>query len=177
MIRKVEIKDAPLIRDIYSYYVEKSSISFEYEVPSIEEFERRISNTLSFYPYLVYEEDSVILAYAYASRLKERKAYSWNVETSIYVKNGFQRRGIGKELHKKLKEELKKMGILSMYACISAPVDEESNSILFHKYLGYKLCGRFSKCGYKFNSWYDIVWMQLDIGNHKEGVLPPISYK
>ena len=108
MIRCVTLDDAVAIQEIYSYYVENTAITFEYEVPTVDEFKNRISKTLKFYPYLVYEEDGVILGYAYASPFKERAAYDWDIETSIYIKNGFQKKGIGKLLHEELKQELKK---------------------------------------------------------------------
>lgn len=181
MIRSASTSDAPVIREIYKPYVEETAITFEYEVPSAEEFERRIGKTLSFYPYLVYEEDGVILGYAYASPFKERAAYDWAVETSIYVRKGTTKKGIGRALHDALKEELKRMGILSMYACIAAPSGEDEhlddNSIGFHSHLGYRLCGRFSKCGYKFGTWYDMVWMELFIGSHEKDVSKPLAWK
>ena len=180
MIRCVTLEDAVAIQKNYSYYVENTAITFEYEVPTVDEFKNRISKTLKFYPYLVYEEDGVILGYAYASPFKERAAYDWDIETSIYIKNGFQKKGIGKLLHEELKQELKKMGILTMYACIAAPNKEDehlnSNSIDFHTHIGYKMCGRFSMCGYKFNTWYDMVWMEYFISEHCDNVKHPTSY-
>ena len=181
MIRSANVDDAPAIREIYKPYVEETAITFEYDVPTEEEFVRRIATTLSFYPYLVYEEDGAILGYAYASPFKERAAYDWAVETSIYVKKGITKKGIGRLLHDSLKAELERMGILSMYACIAAPSGEDEhlddNSIGFHSHLGYTLCGRFSKCGYKFGTWYDMVWMELLIGEHGNHVSKPLAWK
>ena len=84
-IRPAKLSDAPAIQAIYAPYVEKTAITFEYEVPSIQEFEARISKTLEKFPYLVVEEDGRVLGYAYASTYYARTAYDWTTELSIYL--------------------------------------------------------------------------------------------
>lgn len=85
-IRTATINDAPRLLEIYGYYVRETAISFEYEVPSVEEFQERVERTLARYPYLVLEEDGRVLGYAYASPFKARAAYDWSCELSIWTR-------------------------------------------------------------------------------------------
>ena len=106
-IRVATKEDAEALLAIYAPYVEKTAITFEYEVPSIEEFRCRIQETLKKYPYLVAEKNRRIVGYAYASCFKNRAAYDWCVETSIYVNYDLKRCGIGKKLYLALEKALK----------------------------------------------------------------------
>ena len=103
-IRIASAKDAAALLEIYAPYVKNTAITFEYEVPSLQEFERRIENILKKYPYLVAETDGKIVGYAYVSAFKERAAYDWAVETSIYIDKKLKRMGIGKKLYSVLEE-------------------------------------------------------------------------
>ena len=177
IIRAAKDEDAEQLLDIYAPYVTDTAITFEYEVPSIEEFRRRIINIQQKYPYLVAEnEESTLIGYAYASTFKARAAYDWAVETSIYVRQGEAGKGLGRLLHDSLEKKLQLMGILNMCACITAPRGADpyvtDNSILFHDHMGYRLVGRFTQCGYKFGRWYDMVWMEKHIGAHPDIVKP-----
>jgi L-amino acid N-acyltransferase YncA len=170
MIRKATVSDAEQILDIYSYYIKETAITFEYDIPSIEEFRSRIENTLKKYPYLVEEEDGKILGYAYAGTFKDRAAYDWSVETSIYVDKDLKKKGVGRKLYEALEKALAEQEIINLYACIAYPIEEDEyltkNSVDFHAHLGYELVGRFHKCAYKFDRWYDMVWMEKFIGEH-----------
>ena len=162
--------DAKALLAIYTPYVEQTAITFEYDVPTLEEFTSRIQNTLRKFPYIIAEENNQILGYAYASPFKERAAYGWSVETSIYVKQDKRQKGIGRILYDRLEEILKKQGILNVNACIGYPQIEDEyltqDSVRFHEKLGYSMVGTFHKCGYKFGRWYDMVWMEKFIGEH-----------
>ena len=105
-IRPANLADAQAIQAIYAPYVEKTAITFEYEVPSVQEFEKRISNTIERYPYLVAEEDGQVLGYAYASTYYARTAYDWTTELSIYLNEDARGRGLGSQLYGALEEEL-----------------------------------------------------------------------
>ena len=118
-IRDVELSDAKALLIIYAPYVENTAITFEYDVPSEEEFRERISKVTRQFPWVVAEEDGRIAGYAYASPFKERAAYQWAVETSIYVDRHMKRQGIGLLLHDALEQRLRQQGILNMNACIS----------------------------------------------------------
>ena len=171
MIRTVNVKDAEQLLKIYAYYVENTAITFEYEVPSLEEFEQRILKTLEKYPYLVLEKEGQILGYAYAGVFKDRAAYDWSAETTIYLKQDAVKCGLGRLLYEALEHEMKKRGFLNLYACIGYPIEEDEyltkNSAGFHEHLGYQMVGEVHKCGYKFGRWYNMIWMEKIIGEHK----------
>lgn len=171
VIRLATVEDAPKLLEIYRYYVESTAITYEYDVPSLEEFEKRIENVLKNFPYLVAEQDGTILGYAYASKFHERAAYQWSVEMSIYLDKDQKRNGLGRMLYEELEKRLKAQGILNLYACIGYPEKEDEyltyDSVRFHEKMGYKLIGEFHKCGKKFDRWYNMVWMEKIIGEHK----------
>lgn len=173
-IRVATPEDAEALLDIYAPYVTDTAITFEYEVPSLTEFRKRIRHTLERYPYLVMEQNGEILGYAYAGPFKERAAYDWAVETTIYVKQGMKKQGIGRKLYQALEDTLIRQNILNLNACIGYPTVEDEyltrNSMEFHQHLGYRLVGQFYRCGYKFGRWYDMVWMEKLVGEH--GVEP-----
>jgi phosphinothricin acetyltransferase len=152
--------------------VEHTAITFEYEVPTVAEFKNRIETTLKKYPYLVAEKDKELLGYAYAGAFKERAAYDWAVETSIYVRMDLKRQGIGSLLYATLEKALKAQGILNLNACIAYAVCEDefltNDSVYYHEKQGYIKVAHFHKCGYKFNRWYDMVWMEKIIGEHTD---------
>lgn len=171
-IRTASEKDAAGLLEIYRPYVEHTAITFEYDVPTIEEFAKRITHTLKQYPYLVAEMDGRMIGYAYVSPFKERAAYDWAVETSIYVQKEAKRQGIGRRLYDRLEQLLQQQGILNVNACIAYPQVEDEyltkDSVHFHEKLGYEMVGTFHQCGYKFGRWYDMVWMEKMIGKHKK---------
>lgn len=170
-IRVARVADATALLAIYAPYVRETAITFEYEVPSVLEFASRIRDTLERYPYLVAESGGVPIGYAYAGPFKERAAYDWAVETSIYVARGACHVGVGRTLHDALETCLRVQGILNMCACIGVPdgADDEHldhNSEQFHTHMGYRLVGEFRQCGYKFGRWYNMVWMEKILGEH-----------
>lgn len=171
-IRVAKIEDAEELLAIYAPYVKNTAISFEYDVPSLEEFQGRMKNILQKYPYLVAERDGEIVGYTYAGAFKQRAAYNWDVETTIYVKQDCRKSGIGRQLYAALEEALSRQNILNLNACIGYPETEDEyltkNSVQFHEHLGFRMVGEFKKCGYKFNRWYNMVWMEKHIGEHVE---------
>ena len=180
IIRSVSEKDTQAVLDIYAWYVENTAITFEYDVPSAEEFAGRIRNILKKYPYLAAVQDGVIVGYAYAGTFKDRAAYDWAVETTIYLRHDLQHAGIGRVLYTALEDALRRQGILNLYACIGYPKQDDeyltSNSADFHAHLGYRMVGRFIDCGYKFGRWYDMVWMEKMLGDHISPQPPVIPY-
>ena len=180
LIRTATVADVPALLEIYAPYVMNTAITFEYEVPTEEEFRRRVEHVLSKYPYLVAERRGEIVGYAYASTFHTRPAYGWAVETSIYIRQDKKRLGIGKELYEELERLLRLQNILNLNACIAYPEIEDEyltkNSVQFHQHLGYERIGEFHKCGFKFNRWYNMVWMEKHIGGHSDNPLPVKSY-
>ncbi len=172
MVRTANENDAARIREIYSYYVENTAVTFDYEVPSEEEFKNRIRNTLKEYPYFVCVRNGKTVGYAYASEFKDRPAYKMSVETSVYVDRDEKGKGIGKELYVALENALLLQNVINLNACIAYPIEEDEyltkDSVLFHKSFGYRLVGEFHKIGYKFGKWYNMVWMEKSISTHPE---------
>lgn len=171
IIRSATTEDAARLLEIYAYYVENTAISFECEVPSLEEFKNRIAATLEKYPYLVLEEDGLIRGYAYAGIFKGRAAYDHCCEVTIYLDRDSKRHGFARALYEELEKELRKIGIINLYACIADPISEDEyltkNSEQFHQHMGYAKVGEFHKCGYKFGRWYNMIWMEKMIGEHR----------
>ena len=171
MIRLATHCDVEAMLAIYAPYVEQTAITFEYDVPTIDDFRQRLLKVQAKYPWIVAQEDGRIVGYAYASAFKERAAYQWAVETSIYVDSSMKRCGIGRQLHEVLEQRLKAQGILNMNACISFIETEDEyltqDSVRFHEQLGYKQVAHFHQCGKKFGRWYDMIWMEKIIGEHK----------
>ncbi len=181
IIRDARIEDAVRLLEIYKYYVTNTAITFEYEVPSLAEFQNRIKNTTAKYPYLVIEQDGVIQGYAYAGAFKGRAAYDWSCELSIYIDRTAHKCGLGRKIYEALEKKLQQMGILNLYACIGYPEVEDEyltkNSEEFHKHLGFVTVGKFNKCGYKFSRWYNMIWMEKIIGEHTHNQAPVIFRK
>ena len=170
-IRNASLADAPRILEIYAWYVEHTVITFEYDVPSLEEFEGRMRRTMQKYPYLVIERDGRVEGYAYAGSFVGRAAYDWACELTIYLDHDARKHGMGRALYEALADRLQAMGILNLYACIGYPQAEDEyltrNSARFHEHLGFALVGTFHNCGYKFGRWYDMVWMEKILGEHR----------
>lgn len=172
IIRTARLTDADKLVAIYAPYVTDTAITFEYEVPTVEEFRARMKNILKKYPYIVAEQNGIIVGYAYVSAFVGRAAYDWSVETSIYVDGNIRHQGIGGRLYDTLEAILKEMNILNLNACIGYPKEEDEhltkNSAQFHEHLGYKWVGQFHDSGYKFGHWYDMIWMEKMLGDHPD---------
>ena len=179
-IRSASRKDAGRLLAIYAPYVSDTAVTFEYDVPTAEEFQQRIEHVTKRYPWLAAEEDGRILGYAYAAPFKDRTAYDWSAETTIYMDPAARRRGVGSLLYRSLEDELKKMGILNLYACIGVPEQEDEyltfDSQRFHRRMGYRTAGEFRECGCKFGRWYHMIWMEKRLGDHRPGPAPVRPY-
>lgn len=182
-IRMATPDDAERLLQIYAPYVRDTAITFEWDVPSMQDFRQRIAHTLERYPYLVAESaDGRALGYAYAGPLKERKAYDWACELSIYVAQDAHGHGVGGALYATLERLLSAMGVTNLNACIGYPAAPDDPyltraSVEFHTHLGFEWVGRFHGCGYKFGRWYDMVWMEKIVGDHPADACPlrPVS--
>ncbi|MDO5411698.1 MAG: GNAT family N-acetyltransferase [Lachnospiraceae bacterium] len=179
-VRIAEIQDAEAILEIYAPYIRNTAITFEYDVPDIAEFTERIRRTLTRYPYIVAECNGELLGYAYTGAFVGRAACDWSVETSVYIKENQRKRGIGKLLYQALEDISRLQNITNMNACIAYPDKEDEhltkNSVQFHKHIGYTWVGKFDKCGYKFNQWYHLVWVEKIIHEHTAKPLPFIPF-
>lgn len=169
-IRMAVPEDAEKLRAIYAPFVTNTAISFEYEVPSVEEFRRRIITRLEKFPYLVALCDGEPIGYAYASTFIPRPAYDWSVEATVYIKEEYTGLGVGRKLFERLEALLTEQNIYNVNACI-VYVDHEdpyvtNRSMEFHEHMGYRLVGKFTNSGYKFGRWYDMIWMEKILKPH-----------
>lgn len=174
VIRPVSPADAEALLAIYAPYVTDTAITFEYDVPSLSEFQERIHSICTRYPYLAACQGEEIVGYAYASAFKGRRAYDWSVETSIYIKKDLRGQGIGSRLYEELEHRLKKQNVCNLCACITYPNPE---SIGFHEKQGYTAVAHFHKSGYKFGTWHDMIWMEKFINEHVSCQQPFIPIK
>ena len=169
-IRMATPDDAEAILNIYSYYVENTAITFEYEVPTVREFSERIRNIRKAFPYYVAERDGKILGYAYASKFATRAAYAWSSELSIYVDKDSHRIGIGELLLDAVESTLIRQGIINFYAIVADSSEKnvyipKEGLPFYHKH-GYAEEGRLSKVGAKFGQWFDTVYLVKRLGEN-----------
>ena len=160
MIRFARESDIPAILGIYGPYVQNTAVSFEYTVPTLEEFTRRFRDITAQFPWLVFEENSEILGYAYASLPFGRAAYRWVAASSIYLAASAQGRCIGKALYAALEALLTQQGYRKTYAIITS---DNPGSLGFHKRQGFRFLAEFPQCGVKFSKLYNVVWMEKDL--------------
>lgn len=164
-IRLAHISDSAAISEIYAHYVLNTAISFDFSPPSAEIIASRMQEIQKRYPYLVaISEGGGLLGYAYARSLKQRPAYDWSVETSIYLAKGATASGIGSTLWAALEQILRLQGIASVFAHIASGHELKGGmSELFHSRKGFREVGRLLGCGFKFNRWYDVILMQKQL--------------
>ena len=155
--------DVQHMRNIYLPVVRDTSISFEVEPPTLEEFRRRVSSTLETLPWLVCEAKGRILGYAYAGRFRSRAGYRWSVEVSVYVDSRYRRLGVGAGLYTVLLEGLRILGYFNAYAGITLP---NSASVNLHERLGFKLLAVYPSVAFKMGRWRDVGVWHLVLAEH-----------
>lgn len=173
MIRIALTQDASAMLEIYRPYIANTSITFETDPPSVEAFAGRIAHYLEKYPWLVYEVDGKIAGYAYASQYRERVAYQWSVECSVYIGEAFMRQGIASELYTALFAILKKQGFMNVYAVINLPNDR---SVALHERLGFRWFATYEKVGYKLGRWKNVGWWGLQLNDYVEEPPAPVDF-
>jgi phosphinothricin acetyltransferase len=159
-IRLAQDADAAAIAAIYRPIVEQTAISFEITAPNRDEIAQRIASTLPEYPWVVCDIGGRIAGYAYASRHRLRRAYRWSVDTSVYVDDRFQRRGLGRGLYVSLFTILSAQGFINAFAGIALP---NPASVALHESLGFEAIGIYRQAGYKLDRWHDVGWWQLTL--------------
>lgn len=157
-IRLAEPADAAGILAIYEPIVRETATSFELEPPGEEEMRRRIESTLERRPWLVCAADGIVAGYAYAAAHRERAAYQWSTETSVYVHPDHRRRGVARGLYTALLAALRAQGFANALAGITLP---NPASVGFHEACGFRWIGAYSSVGYKLGAWHDVGWLQL----------------
>lgn len=160
IIREVMKADSAGIIQIYNYYVENTSISFEEKPVTQQEMERRIGAVTQGYPWLVYEESGEVLGYAYINRWKERSAYRFTAETTIYVEKSRAGQGIGSKLLSVLLDRARAMGLHALIAVIAQP---NKKSVALHEKFGFKKVAHFAQVGFKNDHWVDVGYWELEL--------------
>ncbi len=159
--------DAAKFVEIYRPYVEKTTVTFEYDVPSTAEFERRITSFSEDFPFILCEVDGDIAGYAYAHKYGERFSFRFSAELSVYIAQDFRGVGLGKLLYSALIDLLTVQGYKNLYALVAAP---NPASFALHETFGFKEIGRANGVGYKFGKWIDLVTLQLIVGDKPEEI-------
>lgn len=169
-VRPATDADAVACVDIYRPYVLDTVITFEVDVPTVEEMAERIVDAQLRHEWLVLEFDDAVIGYAYAHQFNSRAAYQWSVETSIYLAQSGQRSGGGRMLYTELLRRLAERGFRRAFAGIAQPNDA-SNA--FHETFGFRPAGHYRRVGWKHGAWHDVQWWQLDLLGPGDEVDPP----
>lgn len=171
-IRRATESDADGCLAIYQPFVETTAVSFETTVPTTDEFAARIAKSLSAWTWLVAYQDGCCVAYAYGHSHRERAAYRWSAEVTIYVDVNHRKRGVGRRLYEQLFKDLADLGYCNAYAGVTQPNEA---SMALHRSVGFDYIGTFRSVGRKFDQWHDVAWFQRKlreipcVENHRDG--------
>lgn len=172
VVRLATVEDAESVREIYAPYVRDSAVSFEREVPSVKDIQERISGTLDYHPWLVVEQIGKVVGYAYSHSYRDRDAYQWSVESTVYVDEDHHRMGVACGLYTSLFETLRRQGFRSVYAAITLP---NPASVGFHESMGFDRIGVYENVGFKLGSWHDVGWWSRSLGDYPDDPEPPVG--
>jgi phosphinothricin acetyltransferase len=159
-IRAFNTEDSESILDIYKPFILEGPVTFETEIPSLPEFEQRLSGIAASFPFLVAEENGQILGYAYAGKYRERAAYRWHVETSIYLHESARGKGLGTQLYTILLNELEQRKFTRAYAIVGLPNPESKK---LHIRCGFEPLVTHHNAGWKQGAWLDVLWLTKEL--------------
>ena len=168
--RMAQEKDAATLLEIYKQYID-TTVTFEYELPSKEVFQRRIREYSKEYPYFICTENGRCVGYVYAHRAQERAAFQWNAELSIYLDKNYREKGVGTVLYEMMFEILAKQGVNTLYGLVTTP---NPKSVKLHEKTGFQLAGTYHNTGYKANQWCDLLLYEKQIGEYYDRPTPII---
>ncbi len=171
LIRPVQIQDTQAVLHIYTPYILTTAFTFETTIPTIEEFEERIKTYTQKYPWLVAEDDGMIIGYAYAGKHRDREAYQWCVESSVYVQENYHGKNVAYELYTQLFKLLKQAGFINVYAGVTQP---NPKSISFHTKMGFEHFATYKNIGHKLGKWHDVAWLVKVINEHSDHPATPL---
>ena len=163
-LRLATVSDAEAMLNIYSPFILNSGITQEVELPSLEDFGKRVVFNLMERPWLVCEIEGEVAGYAYAGKHRERSGYQWCTEPSVYISEKYQRLRVALALYSALFDILKIQGYVNAYAVITLPNEK---SVAFHENFGFSYLTTYRKIGYKLNEWHDVGWWELQINPHE----------
>ncbi len=171
-IRPATPDDASTIQEIYAYYVRETAITFAEEAPDEAHWRTQIANLR--YPFFVAENGGAVVGFAHAGQFREKAAFRWDVELTVYAAPGCIRQGVGSALMEKLLAALSKQGYLNAYSCITLP---NAGSMALHERYGFVQLGIFPCAGYKLGKWHDVAWMHRTLGPVLENPAEPHSFQ
>lgn len=171
IVRSVTPEDAAAIAAIYAPYVRNTAITFEIECPDAAEMRNRIIETTAGFPWLVAEDGHHLCGYAYATAFRARAAYRWVVEATVYVADGFHRRGIGRALYQPLLDRLDRQGFQAAIGAIALP---NTGSVALHEAMGFVYKGTYQEVGFKLDRWHDVGLWQRDFRPRPERPKEPL---
>jgi phosphinothricin acetyltransferase len=170
-IRFADVADAAAIQAIYAPYCEQTSVSFEVVAPTVEQMAERIARISPQYPWLLCEVEGACAGYVYATYHRERAAYRWTADVTVYIDERFHRRGFGRALYTSLLAMLRAQGYFKAYAGITLP---NPGSVGIHEVLGFQPVAVFQGEGFKFGKWRDVGWWQLELQSEVPNPPEPI---
>jgi L-amino acid N-acyltransferase YncA len=163
-IRTATVADAEKLLAVYAPYILHTANTFEYDVPSLQAFEEKVEKITAKYPWLLCERNGELLGYAYGSTHRERTAYQWCAESTVYLAEKHHRKGVARVLYAALFDMMKLQGYYSIYASI---LSTNTASVAFHRAVGFEDIGLFKNIGYKLGEWHSNIWMQYFLQAHK----------
>lgn len=165
--------DVKFIREIYAHYIQNTTVTFEYTVPSESDFEKRFATITKSFPWLVGLFDGKVIGYAYADvPFSTRMAYGWDADLSVYLTPDSIKNGVGGRLYRALIDILCEQGYRNVYGIVTG---ENTTSIAFHENMGFRRIGVMRNSGYKFNRWLDVVWFEKQIAELGSPKQTPMS--
>lgn len=171
-VRLATIGDAEEIIGIYGPVILASATSFEISLPSCEEMQERIQACLQKYPWIICVIDGKLAGYVYGSKHRDREAYQWTCECSVYIHDAYKGKGIGKKLYRLLFRLLKIQQFRNVYAGITLPNEA---SILLHEKCGFEHFATYENVGYKFGDWHSVGWWKLEVNEYDPEPPPPLK--
>ncbi len=172
-LRTATPADAASLLHIYAPYVLETAVSFEYALPTIADMAARVEKYSAKFPWLICFVNGRPLGYAYATPHRDREAYQWTAECSIYLDDAYKGLGIGMGLYEVLFQILRMQGIRNVYAGITLP---NHASVRLHEKCGFRNFATFENIGYKLGRWHNVGWWQLTLGNHEHEPPPPVAF-
>jgi phosphinothricin acetyltransferase len=173
-VRVATQDDAAGVLEVYAHYVLHSAISFELEPPSVEEMRGRMEAVLDTHPWLVaVDDEGAVIGYAYGSPHRDRAAYRWSADVSVYIRFDAHRRGVGRALYRPLLALLREQGLVNAYAGIALP---NPGSVAIHESFGFRRVGVYRKVGYKMGRWHDVGWWELSLAEPVDHPAEPIRF-
>lgn len=172
LIRHATPEDAAGCLEIYAPFADDTAISFEHEAPSLAEYAQRITRVNRTHSFLVAEQEGRIAGFAYAGVHRERLAYRWTCEVSVYLDRDVHGRGLGRALYETLFALLERQGYRMLLAGVTVP---NPASVGLHRSLGFEEVGVYRRIGWKAGDWRDVMWLALRLGpeTHETELPPP----